>query len=129
MTTKLNFARDVQGYNSFAPQPSTNAYSATLTATGGTASITLPTNVANWIVAFSFQPGSDVWVAYSTSGASSAAPPAGGSFATTNSELNPGARLLPSTVTTSSGTNATVIYFYNNASSTCDVGVTLYANA
>ena len=49
MTTKLNFGRDIQGYNSYAPQPSTNMYSATLAA-GGNATITLPTNVPYWIV-------------------------------------------------------------------------------
>lgn len=132
MTTKLNFGRDVQGYNSYAPAPSTNMYSATLAA-GGSSSITLPTNVPYWIAAFSYQPGSDIWVSYSTSGASSAAAPAGATFAGTTSELNPGARILPSTVVTSSGstttTAATVIYFKNNGSGSADVGVGLYASA
>jgi len=126
MSTTLNFGRDAQGYNAYAPLPSTNMYSATL-ASNGSSSITVPTNVAKWVVAFSFQPGSQIWVAYSTSGASSASGPAGASFASTTSELNPGARLIPSTVTTSSGTNATVIYLINDGPSSADVGVMLYA--
>jgi len=124
MTTKLNFGRDVQGYNSYAPPPSTNMYSATL-ASGGNATITLPTNVANWIVAFSFQPGSDIWVRYN----GSAAAPAGATFSSTTSELNPGARIVPSTNITSSGTSATTINLLNNGSSSADIWVGLYANA
>lgn len=124
MTTKLAFGRDCQGYNAYSPAPSTNLYSATL-ASGGNATITLPTNVPYWIVAFSFQPGADVWVAYNTS----AAAPAGATFASTSSELNPGARLLPSTNTTSSGTSATTINLFNNGTGSADIGVMLYANS
>ncbi len=122
MTTKINFARDVQGYNTFAPQPSTNMYSATL-ASGGNATITLPKNVPVWIVAFSYQPGSDIWVRYN----GSAAAPAGATFASTNSELNPGARVVPSVQ--ADGTTATTINILNNGSSSADVWVGLYANA
>jgi hypothetical protein len=124
MTTKLNFARDVQGYNSFAPPPSTNMFSATL-ASGGNATITLPTNVASWIVAFSFQPGADIWVSYNGNAAS----PAGATFASTTSELNPGARFVPSKVTTSSGTVATTINLLNNGTGSADIWVGLYASA
>lgn len=124
MTTKLNFGRDIQGYNAYAPAPSTNMYSATL-ASGGNATITLPTNVPIWIVAFSYQPGSDIWVAYNTT----AAAPAGATFASTTSELNPGARTVPSTVTTSSGTVATTINILNNGTASADIWVGLYANS
>jgi hypothetical protein len=123
MSTKLNFSRDVQGYNTFAPPPSTDKYSATLTA-GGNATITLPTNSPYWIVSFSYQPGADIWVAYN----GSAAIPAGATFASTASELLPGSRILPSTVTTSSGTTANTINLLNNGSGVADVGVILYAS-
>lgn len=122
MSTKLNFGRDVQGYNSFAAPISTDKYSATLTA-GGNSTITLPTNSAYWIVSFSFQPGADVWVAYN----GSASAPAGATFASTTSELLPGSRILPSTNTTSSGTTATTINLLNNGAGVADVGVILYA--
>ncbi len=124
MTTKLDFGRDIQGYNAFAPLPSTDKFSAAI-ASGGNATITLPTNVAVWTVAFSYPPGSDIWVAYNTT----ATAPAGSTFASTASELNPGARTLPSTITTSSGTVATTINLLNNGTLTADIGVTLYANA
>ncbi len=124
MTTKLNFGRDVQGYNSFAAPVSTDKYSATLTA-GGNSTITLPTNSPNWIVSFSYQPGSDIWVAYN----GNASAPASASFTTTTSELLPGSRVLPSTVTTSSGTTATTINLLNNGAGVADVGVILYASS
>jgi hypothetical protein len=108
----LNFGKDVQGYCAFAPLPSTNLYSATI-ASGTAESITLPSTHANWIVSFSYQPGSDIWVSTTTT----AAAPAGGTFATTGSFLMPGSYSLPS---------GTVISFYNNGANSSDVGVALY---
>ena len=121
MSTKLNFGRDSQGYNAFAPNPAGDKYSATLAAAGN-ATITLPTNAQSWIVSFSYQPGSDIWVAYNTS----AAAPAGATFASTSSELLPGARTLPAFQ--NNGTSATTINLYNNGSGSADIGVILYAN-
>jgi len=122
MSTKLNFARDVQGYNSYAPSPSTNMFSATL-ASGGNATITLPTNALTWIVAFSYQPGSNLWVRVN----GSAAAPAGATFAATTSELNPGARLIPAFKP--DGITANTINILNNGASSADVWVGLYANS
>lgn len=122
MTTKLNFGRDIQGYNSFAPPVSTNMYSATLAASGN-ATITLPTNVPYWIVAFSFQPGSDIWVRFN----GNAAAPAGATFAATTSELLPGARIV--SCFQSDGITATTINLLNNGSSSADIWVGLYANS
>lgn len=125
MSQKINFARDVNGYNTFAPPVSTNMYSATLTS-GGNATITVPTNVPFWVVSFSYQPGSDMWVAYQ---GHSAAVPAGSSFATTTSELLPGSRVIPSTYVNGSGvTVANTINVFNNTTSSQDIGVILYAN-
>ncbi len=121
MSTKLNFAKDVQGYNSYAPSPSTNMFSATL-ASAGNATITLPTSQSSWIVVFSFQPGSDIWVSYNAS----ATAPAGATFAATSSELNPGARILPSVQ--KNGTTATTINLLNNGTASADIWVALYAN-
>lgn len=122
MSTQLNFARDVQGYNTFAAPISQDKYSATLAA-GTNSTITLPTNVPYWIISFSYQPGSDVWVAYN----GNAAAPVGGTFAATASELLPGSRVLPSTTVSSSGSAATTINLLNNGSASADVGVILYA--
>ena len=124
MTTKLNFAKDVGGYNTFAPPPSTDMFKVQLAASGN-ATVTLPTNVLFWVVAFSFTPGSEIWVAYNTS----AVAPSSGTFASSTAELNPGARSLPSTVTTSSGTVATTINLLNNGASTANAWIGLYANS
>ena len=113
MSTLLSFGRDVQGFNAYAPQPSTNKWSATIT-TGNATSITVPSNFQTWIVAFAYEPGTDVWVDFSGATASA---PVGGTFAATTSELLPGAR------TVQAGTNISLIT--DNA--TADVGIILYA--
>lgn len=121
MSTNLNFARDVQGFNSYAPPVSTNMFNATLAA-GGNASITLPTNEPHWIVAFSYQPGSDIWVRFN----GTAAAPVGATFAATTSELNPGVRIV--SCFKADGTTAATINILNNGASSADVWVGLYAN-
>ena len=121
--TKLNFGRDVQGYNSFAPPPSNNMFSVQLTA-GSNATLTLPTTSTYWIVAYAATPGSEIWVAYNTT----AAAPSSGTFASTSSEEIPGARIVSSTNTTNSGTVATTINILNNGTSTSNIWVGLYAS-
>lgn len=92
-TTTLAFGRDNQGYNAFAPDPSTNKWSATLT-DGNATSVLLPANFPVWIVSFRYYPN-DVWV--DVSGATAAIPGAA-TLASTTSELNPSAlRLLAGT--------------------------------
>lgn len=120
MSTKLNFGRDVQGYNAYAPVPSTNIYSATLV-NGAAASITLPTSQSVWIVAFSYQPGTNVFVDFT---GATAAIPAGGTFAATTSELNPGARMVSSL--RNDGVTASTISLLTNTA-TAEVTVSLYA--
>jgi hypothetical protein len=88
-TTPLAFGRDQQGYNAYAPQPSTVKYSATLTV-GSATSITVPITFHTWIVSFRYYPN-DVWV--DVSGAT-AAIPAGATLASTTSELNPASLTL-----------------------------------
>lgn len=113
MSTILNFGRDVQGYNAYAPSPAINKISVTLPNLTP-ASFIVPSNFENWIVVFSNQSGSNLWVDFT---GATAAVPAGSSFADTTSELNPSAR------TVQAGTHISVIT--NN--STVDVGVMLYA--
>ena len=113
MTTELNFGRDVQGYNAYAPQDSVNKWSATLSA-GVATSITVPSNFPVYIAAFSYEPGTDVWVDFS---GATAAVPAGGTLATTTSSLNPGQR------TVLAGSSISVI----TDSTTADVGIELWA--
>ena len=112
MSTPLNFGRDVQGYNSYAPQPSTDIYNATITA-GGATSITVPSNYQVWIASFSYQPGSSVWVDFT---GATAAVPAGATLASATSMLNPGQR------TVYAGGNISLI----SADSSDNVSIELY---
>ncbi len=87
--TQLNFGRDVQGYNAYAPEQAILKYSATL-ASGGHATVTVPSSAEKWILGVSSTPGSSVWVSVG----GTAAVPAGATFAVTTSELNPPARTV-----------------------------------
>jgi hypothetical protein len=111
--TQLNFGRDVQGMNAYAPYTSTNKYSATLAA-GTPTSIVVPSSSENWIVAFAYQPGTTIWV--DLTGAA-AAVPAGGTLVASTAELNPGQRKM------TAGDTISMI----TANTTADVGISLYA--
>lgn len=113
--TKLNFAHDVQGFNSYAPMQSDTKYSATL-ASGGSDDFDIPDSFQNCIIGFSFQPGSSVWVSVN----GTAAAPAGATFAATASQLNPGSLLVKG------GDNIDV---YNAGADDAQIGVILYANS
>lgn len=108
-TNMLQFAVDVTGFNSYAPPDSSVKFSATLT-NGSADSITVPSNYQVWVVAFSIQPGSNVWVDFT---GATAAIPAGATFAATTSNLNPGQRTVYA--------GDTISLITNNATS--DVGV------
>lgn len=99
MTTKFNMSRDINGYNGFGLTFTDTAYSATLAINTDT-SLTVPSaisigkqgygTVAQTLAVFNYDPGQSVWVANNAA----AHNPAGASFATTASELNPAARLV-----------------------------------
>lgn len=115
MSTILDFQNDVKGANAYAPAFATDHFSATLT-NGSAQSFTVPTgNFSVYVVSFSYQPGTNVWVANGTT----AAVPAGATFASTASELNPGARRVLAGAVISCITDNT----------TADVGVSIYAIA
>lgn len=113
MSQILHFGRDEQGYNAYAPYDSQNKVSATLGA-GAASSFTVPSNYPIWVVAFSPQPGTNVWVDFT--GATAAAP-VGATFAATTSSLNPGQR------TVLAGTRISCI----TDNTTADVGVEMWA--
>jgi hypothetical protein len=113
MSTLLNFGRDIQGYNAYAPQDSKNKWSVTLQA-GAATSITIPKSSSVWIVAFSPQAGANVWIDFS---GATAAIPIGATLAATTASLNPGQR------TVLAGTNISVI----TDSTTADLGIELWS--
>lgn len=112
MSTKLNFGRDVQGMNAYAPYFAKDLYSAELDASTPT-TLTVPSNFKTWIAVFTYTSAEDVWV----SDGGTAAVPAGATFATTTSVLRPAARLV---------TAGDVLSFIT-AASDVNVGVEFYA--
>jgi hypothetical protein len=116
-TTYLALGRDVQGINANAPQFSTVMYSATLAA-GAAESVTVPLDALAYIMYVKVQPNGWVWVSRTTT----AAVPAGGTFAAIASEMVDGAtdeykRLVyPKDVIS-----------FITANTTCDVSVVFYA--
>jgi hypothetical protein len=121
MTTKFNMSRDINGYNGFGLTFTDTAYSATLASSTNT-TLTVPSaigigkqgygTVAQTLAVFNFDPGTSVWVADNTT----AAAPAGASFAATASELNPAARLVNggdilNFFTTGTGVNVSVCFY------------------
>lgn len=111
MSTILDFQNDVKGANAYAPQFAIDKFSASLLANVNQ-HITVPSNFQNWVAVFAYELGSNVWVCNNAS----AAIPAG-AFSATNSDLNPGARLVKA---------GDVIDFVTDAVE-ADVWVALYA--
>lgn len=119
MSTVLNFGRDVQGYNAYAPLFPTDIFTATLAANTAS-SVTVPGNYPRWIMSISVQPGGEVWVRQN----GTAAVPAGSTFAAANSELNPGPRMVYAIQ--NDGVTATTISCIT-PNTTCDVEISFYA--
>ncbi len=112
--TPFNISRDVNGYNGFGLPFSDTNFSATLTNLT-VESLVIPgvAQTQNFIAIFSFQPGTNVWVANNHT----AAVPVGATLAATNSILNPTARIVKYGDTLSFITD----------SATADISVALYA--
>jgi hypothetical protein len=110
----LNFGRDSNNLNAFAPFPSNNIWNATLT-DGSESHITIPSTSASgfWNVSFRYQAGTDVWV--DVTGAT-AAVPASGTLTSATAELN------PASLTLASGTKISMI----SANTTADVAIVMW---
>lgn len=109
--TKLNLGADIGGKTAYAPKPSTLEYSVTLTSATA-ASITVPSTSQYYVASFSYQPGSTVWVSFTTT----AAIPVGNTLSVTGSEL------LPSSRTVTAGTVISII----TGTGPVDVGISFY---
>ncbi len=115
--TPFSMVRDINGFNGFGVSFSDQKYSMTL-ALGVEQTITIPKpadgQYKNWLVIFSGEPGTSVWVALN---GTAVAPT--GAASTTTSELNPTARKV-------AGDGSQVLHFITPDTS-ADVGVVLYA--
>lgn len=115
MTTELSFGRDAQGYNAYAPQFPTDIFTATLAAATAK-SITIPSNYPAWIMYVRIQPNGWCWVSRTTT----AAVPAGSSFASASSEL------IAGTIEYRRLVYAADVISFITANTTCDISVSLY---
>ena len=115
MSTFLNFGRDTQGYNAFSPETAKDKWGVNL-ATGVETNIIVPSNHKVWIAAFSYQPGSSVWV--DLTGATAIVPSSGTLTPTT-------AELLPASRTILAGSKISMI----TSDAAAQVGISLYANS
>lgn len=123
MATKFALTRDINGFNGFGLKFTDTAYSCTLAAATDT-TLTVPDHSTlggvafnqeaqpSLIAIFSYDPGESVWVSINTT----AAVPAGATFAATASELNPSARQV---------VGGDVIHFIA-AAANVDVSVSFY---
>lgn len=110
--TILNLTRDVSGRNTYSRQVPDYKRASTL-ASGAEQTFTLPTtNEKGYLVIFSYEAGSKVWVGV---GSSSVTLPTG-SFTDTNGELN------PTTYTVEAGA---ILRFITNDTS-AEIGVVAY---
>lgn len=89
MSTLLNFGRDINGYNAYAPQFSTDIFSATLT-NGSEETFTIPSNYKIWLMSIVPSVGGNIFIARNNT----ATIPVSSTFSSTNSEQNPGARTV-----------------------------------
>lgn len=111
MTTELNFARDAQSAETFAPDFSDEMYSVAIAASTEQTQ-TIPGSGLRYIAIFTYEPGAEVWVAKNNT----ATVPAGATFAATNSSMNPVARKVYS---------GDIIHFITADDST-SIGIELY---
>lgn len=112
---KFNMTRDINGYNGFGLPPSQDMFSGVIEA-GVEQTVTVPespySDFPHVLAVFGLEPGSNNWVAYNQTAVAAA-----GSLASTNSELNPSARILK---------GGDVIHFITNDTSN-EIGVSFYA--
>lgn len=117
-TTMLNFGRDVQGFNAYAPSFPTDIYTATLAA-GTPSSVTVPGKAPVYIMYVRVQPNGWCWC----SRTGTAAVPAGGTLTAAASELIAGTIEYKRTV------YAGDIISFITANTTCDIEVAFFANS
>lgn len=86
MSTKLSLTRDINGFNAFGVMPTYDVQGCSLTANAAQ-SFTVPSNQEYWLAIFTYSPGANVWVSFTTT----AAVP-NGTMGALTSVLNPAGR-------------------------------------
>lgn len=86
MSTKLSLTRDINGYNAFGVFPTFDVFSGSLTANAAQ-SITVPSNNQYWLAIFTYTPGANIWVNFTTT-----ATVPGGTVGSSSNVLNPAGR-------------------------------------
>jgi hypothetical protein len=109
--TPLNFKKDTNGFNSYAPSFTNLNYQVTLSASSAQ-SLTVPITNNYFVAVFQVTPGSEVWIA---NGVTATLP--SGTFGQTSSQMNPGARYV----------KAGDVLSFITSNTTADVGVSFYA--
>ena len=112
MTVNFNLERDITGAIAYAPMPPTDFRNGTIS-TGVPQTFTVPEVFDKYVVIFSFEPGTSVWVSYN--GVAPTLPLAG--IATVNCELNPASRTV----------NAGTVIKMDTTDATADFGIIFYA--
>lgn len=88
MSTKFSMVRDINSFNGFGIIPTYDIQGCSLAANAAQ-TFTVPSNYSNWIAIFTYSPGSNIFVSFTTT----AAVPTGTVGAIT-SVLNPSARAV-----------------------------------
>jgi hypothetical protein len=88
MSTKFNMTRDINGYNGFGIQPTYDIQGCSMAASTAQ-TFTVPSNYPNWIAIFSYTPGAEFFVNFTTT-----ATVPGGTVGAITNVLNPAARAL-----------------------------------
>jgi len=65
MSTKLSMTRDINGYNAFGLIPTYDIYAGSLTVSTEQ-HITVPSNNEYWLAIFTYSPGANIWVDFTT---------------------------------------------------------------
>ena len=95
MSTKLNLTKDINGYNAFGIQPTYDVFGCSLAA-GVVQSFVVPSNFEYWLAVFTYTPGANIWVSFTTTAAA-----ASDTMGAITSVLNPSGRQVKAGTTIS----------------------------
>lgn len=95
MSTKLSLTKDINGYNAFGIIPTYDIFGCSLTA-NMVQSFVVPSNFEYWLAIFTYTPGANIWVSFTTTGSVP-----NGTMGSITSVLNPSGRQVKAGTTIS----------------------------